>query len=178
MYKSSTSSIRCSLNILRSELASMSKSLFSVFRKSESGFLWVNLMVGSWVLVFTTHKGNVFTHVYHSVHGEGKGLCPGGGCLSRGSLSRGLCLGVSVQGSLSGGLCSGGQGDPHMIICRQYASDWNSFLYWEMSIIKALTHNSLILYWADSSIRRQFCHWLLLCTLAWSEHCEYALILK
>ena len=36
------------------------------------------------------------------------GLCPGG-CLSRGSLSQGLCSGVSVRGvSVQGGLCLGG----------------------------------------------------------------------
>ena len=87
------------------------------------------------------------------------GLCPGRGALSGGSLSGGLCpgglcprglcpegpcLGVSVQGvsfwrylsegaSLARGSLSKGvsvrETPHHMVICGQYASHWNAFLY-------------------------------------------------
>ena len=64
--------------------------------------------------------GNVFTPVCDSVHGgvlsiQG-GICSGGVCVQRGSLSRGLCpepglcpagRGVSVQGVSVQGVCHG-----------------------------------------------------------------------
>ena len=96
-------------------------------------------------------QGNVFTPVCDSVHRGGPGgLCP------RGPLSGGLCQGVSVQGrglcpgegslsrggvSVQGrGLCPGGLGQggrevsaretPHCtVMCRRYASYWNTFLF-------------------------------------------------
>ena len=87
-------------------------------------------------------EGNVFTPVFHSVHR--RSLCQGGLC-PRGSLSGGLCLGVSVQWSLyPGGLCPweglcpggslsrrGSLSGRHSCVVKSgwYASYWNAFLY-------------------------------------------------
>ena len=74
-----------------------------------------------------------------------QGLCPGGS-LSRGvSVQEDLCLGVSIQGvSVQRGSLSRGSlyrgvsvqgvsvvgGFCHTVMCGQYASYWNAFLFW------------------------------------------------
>ena len=87
------------------------------------------------------------------------GLCPGGSLSGKGvsvwgSLSGGLCLGVSVQGGLSRGVCPGeslsgrGRGvsvreTPRMVTNGRYASYWNAFLFFIYFII--FPHNFITL---------------------------------
>ena len=112
------------------------------------------------------------------------GLCPGGLCLGslsgvsvqgdlclgRGSLSGGLCLGVSVQGGLSRGVCPGeslsGEGrgvsvreTPRMVTNGRYASYWNAFLFFIYFII--FPHNFITLkyLYSDGHTPDFLCDW-------------------